>query len=141
MQAQVEKTKGELLSELRAKVVTTTIKELSPNGIRLEINGMGEVKGKLDRDHMETANLLVKLDGTFEWETKSIETTKEGDMIVAWGGGKGRPTGPTTSSWEGEVQYMTQSPRLSWINNTSALVEGTWDRAAGEYQGKAYAKK
>ncbi len=141
MQAQTEKLKGELLFELHGKTVTTPIKEISPNGVRLEMNDVGEVKGKYNAARMETVNVLVKTDGTNEWETKAIENTKEGDMVVVWGNGKGRSTGPTTASWEGEVHAMTMSPRLSWLNNTTSWVEGSGDRAKGEYSAKVYAKK
>ncbi len=141
MQAQTEKMKGELLFELHGKTVTTTIKDISPNGVKLEMNDTGEVKGKYNAMHRETVNVLIKTDGTNEWETKAIENTKDGDMVVAWGSGKGRSTGPTTASWEGEMHYMTMSPRLAWLNNTTAWIEGSGDMAKGEHQGKIYAKK
>lgn len=140
MQAQVEKTKGELLGEYRGKFVTTTIKEISPAGVRIEINEQGEVKGKLNSAHIETVSVLLKPEGTSEWETKALETTKDGDVVVAWGGGKARSTGPNAVAWEGEIHYMTQSPRLAWLNNATAQVEGTTNMATGEVQGKAYTK-
>jgi len=137
----VERTKGELFGELRARIISTTIKDISPNGAHLEMNIVGQVKGKIDREHVETAHVLLRPDGTGEWESKAIQTTKEGDILFSWGEGKGHSTGPMKASWEGEVHFMTKSPRLSWLNNTTVLVEGTTDRAAGEYQGKAYTKK
>ncbi len=141
MQAQTTKMKGELLYELKGKTVTRTIKEISPNGIKIEMNDTGEIKGKYNAAHIETVNVTLKTDGTSEWETKAIDTTKEGDMIVSWGSGKGKSTGPGTSSWDGELHYMTQSPRLASLNNTTAWIEGSGNMNSGEYQGKAYAKK
>lgn len=141
MQAQTTKMKGELLFELKGKTVTRTIKDISPNGVKIEMNDTGEIKGKYNAAHIETVNVLLKTDGTNEWETKAIDTTKEGDMIVSWGSGKGRSTGPGTASWEGEMHYMTQSPRLASLNNTTAWIEGSGNMATGEHQGKIYAKK
>ncbi|HZY94131.1 MAG TPA: hypothetical protein VFE98_04620 [Candidatus Bathyarchaeia archaeon] len=42
----MEKTKGELIGEFHNKMVTTTVKELSPEGVRMEVNMEGEIKGK-----------------------------------------------------------------------------------------------
>ncbi len=140
MQAQIEKTKGELIGEFHNKMVTTTIKELSPDGVRMEVNIEGEIKGKLNANSIDTTSLLFKTDGTYDYETKSVATTTEGDTVVLWGSGKGRSTGPMTASFEGEVHYMTQSPRLAWLNDATARTEGTVDRISREIQGKAYKK-
>ena len=140
MQAQTEKVE-ELLGEYRGKIVTTTIKEISPSGVRIEINEEGQIKGKrYNVHHTETASILFKPDGTSEWETKAIERTKDGDVVVAFGGGTGRTTTPNMAAWEGKIQYMTQSPRLSWLNNATARLEGTTNIATGEIVGKAYSK-
>ncbi len=125
---------------MHRKAVSTTIKEVSPAGVRLEVNDRGEVKGKYHAVHINTVNVLVKPDGTNEWESKAIETTKEGDMVVLWGSGKGPAAYLGADSWEGEVHYMTTSPRLAWLNNTTAWVEGTGNGATGECQGKVYAR-
>lgn len=140
MQTQVEKAKGELIGEFHNKMVTTTVKELSPTGVRMEVNIEGEIKGKINALSIDTTNLLFKPDGTYDYETKSVATTMEGDTIVLSGNGTGRSTGPMTASFEGEVHYMTQSPRLQWLNNTTARTEGTVDRMSREIQGKAYKK-
>ena len=139
--AQTEKTKGELLIELHAKGTSTTIKEISPNGVKLEINDTGQVKGRYDAAHIETVNVFYKTDGSDEWETKAIHTTKEGDFIVIWGNGKGKPAGPTSVGYEGEVHFMTNSHRLSWLNNTTGWIEGVGDNATGESASKVYARK
>src|SRR6267143_4872083 len=110
MQAQVERAKGELIGEFHNKMVTTTVKELSPTGVRMEVNIEGEIKGKLNANSIDTTNLLFKTDGTWDYETKSVATTMDGDTVVLWGSGTGRSTGPMTASFEGEVHYMTQAP-------------------------------
>ena len=142
MQAQTEKMQEELLGEYHGKIVTTTVKEISPSGVRIEINEEGQIKGKrYNVHHTETASILLKPDGTSEWETKAIETTKEGDVVVAWGGGTGRTSAPNTATWEGKIQYITQSPRLVWLNNATVRVEGTTNLANAEIVGKSYLKK
>ncbi len=140
MQAQMQK--GELLGEVRGKMLGTTIKEITPHGIRLEINDTGQVSGtKYNANHMETVTVFQRIDGSSDWESKGIQTTREGDMIVVSGRGKGKSTSPTTSTWDGDVVFMTQSPRLSWLNTTKGWVEGSGNLATGEFTGKVYAKK
>ncbi|MBO0887777.1 hypothetical protein J2P12_01610 [Candidatus Bathyarchaeota archaeon] len=142
MQAQTSMQKGELLYELKSKNVNVTIKDIGPNGIQLEMNDRGEFSGKLHGNHMDTVNVNLKTDGTNDWQVKSIMNTKDGDMVVAWGGGKGRmSSNPSTGTWEGEVHFMTQSPKLAWLNNTTGWVEGQGNMSTGESHGKIYAKK
>ncbi len=139
MQAQTEKMQEELLGEYRGKIVTTTIKEIAPSGVRIEINEEGQIKGKrYNVHHTETVSALFKPDGVSEWEAKVIETTKEGDVVVAWGGGTARTAAPNVVAWEGKIQYMTQSPRLVWLNNATVRVEGTSNLATGEVVGKFF---
>ncbi len=141
MQAQVERTKGELKGEFHGKRITATIKEVSPNGVRIDNNDEGEYKeGKFDFRYMQTNSVLLKPDGTAEWESKGISNTKEGDTVVYWGKGTAHSTGQNNASWEGELHRMTTSPRLSALNNTTLWVEAKGNMATGEYSGKAYAK-
>ncbi|HET7404531.1 MAG TPA: hypothetical protein VFJ63_00270 [Candidatus Bathyarchaeia archaeon] len=141
MQAQTMTQKGELLYEVKSKNIVTTIKDIGQNGIQLEMNDRGEVSGKFHGSHMDTVNVNVKTDGTNEWQVKSIMNTKDGDMVVVWGGGKGSMSSPQTGKWEGELHFMTQSPKLSWMNNTTGWVEGQGNMANGESSAKIYAKK
>jgi hypothetical protein len=48
-------------------------------------------------------------------------------------------TGPGTSMAEGEVIFMTQSPKLSYLNNKKWRVEVTGNGATGEEQAKFFA--
>ncbi len=133
--------KGELLWELHGKQVTTTVKEISPSGVTLEYNSQDQVKGKINADGVSTVTVWLKTDGTSEWQTKGIGTTKEGDFIAGWGKGTGKNTGPTTATWEGEVHFMSQSPKLSWLNNVTGWVEGSGDTATGESHSKVFQLK
>jgi hypothetical protein len=142
MQSQKEveqKERGELFGEIRAKVVNRTIKELTPLGVKLEVNGEGGLTGKiLNSKHLETITEFLKTDGTFEWDTKAIEMTMEGEVVVASARGTGKATGPTTIWGEGEGVYMTQSPRLASLNGQRVKVEVTGDQASGDYHVKIW---
>lgn len=139
MQAQT--TKGELLYEVKSKNSTTTIKDIGPNGLQLEMNDHGEFSGKLHGGHIDTVTVNMKTDGTNDWSVKSIMNTKEGDMVVVWGGGKGRMAGPQTGTWEGELHFMTQSPKLAYLNKATGWVEGQGDMAKQESSAKVYLRK
>ncbi len=141
LQAQVERTKGELKGEFRGKRITATIKEISQDGVRYDNNDEGEYKeGKFDFRYMQTNSFLSKPDGTLEWESKGIANTRDGDMLVWNGNGTSHLAGQNEVSIAGEVRRMTSSPRLSALNNTTVRIEGKGNRATGEYSGKAYAK-
>src|SRR6266550_4550229 len=63
------------------------------------------------------------------------------DMVVATSHGKGRNNADGTIWFEGEQKYMTQSPSLSWLNNTKGWIEGTASQADQTFTAKVYAKK
>lgn len=139
MQAQKQIEKGTLLGEVREKYTTLTIKEIGPFGIRLEGNAVAEFAGVYTATGYTTGTMFLKNDGTIDWDVKLIESTNEGDTIVGNGHGTSRMTGPKTSAGEGEVIFMTQSPKLSWLNNKKCRVETTADMATGEDRGKFFA--
>src|SRR6266571_6874617 len=82
MQAQTQVSKGELLFEISGKTVSRTIKEITPHGVRLQLNDEGQTTGKLNANQMNTINVFLKPDGTNEWEGKPLINTREGDMVV-----------------------------------------------------------
>src|SRR6266699_50296 len=86
------------------------------------------------------AELRGKTDGTSEWEGKRIQMAGK-DMVVATSHGKGRNNADGTIWFEGEQKYMTQSPSLSWLNNTKGWIEGTASQADQTFTAKVYAKK
>ena len=48
----------------------------------------------------------------------------------------GKMTSPGMTAWEGESQAMSQSPGLTWLNNSKFKVMGTADLAKGEAHGQ-----
>ncbi len=141
MQAQTQMSKGELLLEIQGKTVSRTVKEITPHGVKMELNDEGQITGKFNGNSLNTVNVFLKPDGTNEWESKGIQTTREGDMVVVSSRGTGHMSNPTTGSWQGEAVFMTQSPKLAWLNNTKGWIEGSGDMAQGTYKGKIFAKK
>jgi hypothetical protein len=136
-----KKMKGDLLLEVNEKTVSTSVRDISPTGIKLEFNSQDTTKGKHKANGNSTVTVWLKTDGTSEWESKGIQTTTEGDFIAAWGKGTGKSTGPTTQAWEGELHFMTQSKKLSWLNNVTGWVEGEGNQATGESHGKIFQQK
>jgi len=122
--------------EQHSKTVSTTIRDITPEGVKMEINYQGKVSGKFAGMTTGTTTIVSKLDGSSTWEDKLIGMTEKGDMFVAWGKGTGKMTSPGMTSWEGEAQAMSQSPGLSWLNNAKFKSSGTADLAKGEAHGE-----
>lgn len=134
--------KEELLLEVKEKTTAIVIKEFSPSGAKIQYNSMGEVKGKYSGAHIETTDVLQKMDGTYDWASRAIETTKEGDTLLVSGNGTGRQAiGSTIGTLQGESTCITNSQRLSWLNNTKVKVEGTFDSRKNEINLKVFAEK
>jgi hypothetical protein len=135
------KTKGDLILQTLGKTVTTTVRDISPAGIKLEFNSEVRTTGRVKAKGLGTLSVWQKTDGTSEWENKGVLTTTQGDLIAAWGKGTGKSTSPTTTAWEGDLHFMSQSPRLSWLNNMECWTEGTADQTKGVSRGKVYQQK
>jgi len=79
MESQHADANEELLLELKSKNTTRSIKDFSPEGIRLESNLEGEAKGVYDATFYATITMLVKPDRTIDYEVRQIHTTSDGD--------------------------------------------------------------
>ena len=128
----------ELLVEIQEKTTAVIIKEFLQDGAKMQYNSMGEVKGKYSGSHIETVDVLVKTDGTNEWDVRAMENTREGDVIMIMGKGTGRQDSPTKGSFKGEVSFMTMSKGLAWLNSTKGWVEGITDLRNNEATLKVY---
>lgn len=127
--------------EVHDKSTTTTVRDISESGIKLEQNSTSQVKGRVNGAGMSTVSYTLKTDGSNEWQLKGVVSTMEGDFLAVMGGGTGKATGPTTATWTGEVHFMSASPKLAWLNNVRGWVEGSGDQAKGESWGKVYELK
>src|SRR2546425_3488073 len=140
MEAQYAEAKEELIGELKEKTTTITVKDFSPAGIRIEYNSEGEVIGRYSARHIETASVLVKPDGTSEYEARGIDTTNDGDTILITAKGRGWVETPTKSRFEGEDTFQTASKKLAWLNTVKGRHEGTFNPATGEVSIRLYGK-
>lgn len=122
--------------EQRSKTVSTSVREITPEGVKLEMNWQGKATGKVDGMTTGTTTIISKPDGSSTWEDKMIGMTAKGEMFVAWGKGTGKMTSPGITTWEGESQAMSQSPSFAWLNNLKFKSTGTADLAKGEAHGQ-----
>ena len=118
-----------------------TIKDISPTGIVLEVNSSGEAKGRFHAHGNGTVTITQATDGSSTWQGKNIMTTHDGEFIAGWGSGTGKRTGATTTHWEGEMTFMSQSPGLAWLNGAKVWGEGDADDSKGESHAKFYLMK
>ncbi len=79
----------ELLLELKSKNTTRSIKDFSPEGIRLESNLEGEARGVYNATFYATITMLVKPDRTIDYEVRQIHTTSDGDTVLVFFGASG----------------------------------------------------
>jgi hypothetical protein len=128
----------EVLYEIKEKSTSVTIKEFTDDGAKLQYNSHGEMKGKYSGIHMETVDVTQRVDGTNDWQVRAIETTHDGDMLIISGAGTGRMIGNNKGNMQGEVTFMTMSPRLASLNNTRGWIEGNLDFKKGESDIKVY---
>ncbi len=106
----------------------------------MELNDEGQITGKYNANFMETTSINIKPDGASTWEGRGIQNSGV-DMVVVTGKGTAKNTSPSTVDFEGELTYMTKSPKLAWLNNTKGWIEGTANQAEGQFTAKVHAKK
>ncbi len=136
---QSQKMKSELNAELKGKSNSWTLKEVNKNGVVMEVNDSGDISGKYTAQFLETTTIHMKPDGSMTWEGRGMHNAGP-DMVIVTSKGTAHRT-PTTTTWEGDVTFMTQSPKLSWLNNTKGWTEGTANTADQTFTSKIYTKK
>ena len=134
-------TEEEFFGELAEKTTSVTIREFTPDGVRMSYNLQGTMKGQYDAAHMETVDATFKSDGTYEFVARGIDQTTDGEMILVMGKGTGRQVSPTSVQAEGEATYMTQSKKFDWLNSAKGRFEGTFNAASGEFVAKIFAQR
>jgi hypothetical protein len=131
MESQPAETKEELLLELKAKNTTRTVKDFSPEGIRLEDNFEGESTGVYNARHYGTITVLIRPDGTNEYEVRQIDTTGDGETILLYFKGKSVRETPTHNMFVGTNTFQTPSKSLAWLNGIKARHEGEYNPVTG----------
>ena len=120
MESQHADANEELLLELKSKNTTRSIKDFSPEGIRLESNLEGEAKGVYNATFYATITMLVKPDRTIDYEVRQIHTTSDGDTVLVYYKGKSIIESPTHNKFVGETTFQTSSKKLAWLNGMKA---------------------
>src|ERR1700745_1757055 len=132
MESQDTDAHEELLLELTSKNTTRSIKDFTPEGIRLESNLEGTAKGVYDATFYATITMLVKPDQTIDYEAPQIHTTADADTVLVYYKGTSVIESPTRNKFVGETTFQTGSKKLSWLNGMKARHEGEYDPVAGE---------
>ncbi len=130
--------KREPIVEIKEKIDAIIIKDFNQNGASMQYNSSGEVKGRYHAIHAETVDANIKPDGTMDWQIKAAETTKEGDNVMLTGSGTGMQEPDMKGTIKGQVVCMTNSARLSWINNLKLDIDGKVDQKSKEIEMKIY---
>lgn len=131
----------EFLGELVEKTTSVTLREFTPEGVRISYNLQGQVKGQYDAAHIETVDAMFKPDGTYDFEARGMDQTKDGDMVLIRSKGTGRQLSPTSVHAEGESIFQTQSTKLGWLNSAKTRFEGTYNTDSGEFIAKVFTQK
>jgi hypothetical protein len=140
MESQHADANEELLLELKSKNTTRSVKDFSPEGIRLESNLEGEAKGVYNATFYATITMLVKPDRTIDYEVRQIHTTSDGDTVLVYYKGKSIIESPTHNKFVGETTFQTSSKKLAWLNGMKARHEGEYNPVAGENDFRVYGK-
>src|SRR3972149_1134479 len=121
----------EFVGELAEKTTSVTIREFTPEGVRISYNLQGKMKGQYEAAHMETVDAMFKPDGTYEFEARGLDQTDDGDMIPIRAKGTGKQVSPTAIQAEGEATFQTMSKTLEWLNSAKGRFEGTYNTSTG----------
>jgi hypothetical protein len=141
MESKPAETKEELLLELKAKNTTRTVNNFSPEGISLEDNFEGESTGVYKATHYGTITVLIRPDGTNEYEVRQIDTTTDGDTILLYFKGKSVRETPTHNMFVGANTFQTASKSLAWLNGLEARHEGEYNPVTGIETLRVYARR
>ena len=131
----------EFVGELAEKTTSVTIREFTPEGVRISYNLQGQMRGQYDAAHMETVDAMFKPDGTYEFEARGLDQTDAGDMVLIRAKGTGKQVSPTAIQAEGEATFQTMSKTLEWLNSAKGRFEGTYNTSTGEFIAKVFAQK
>src|SRR5438132_1334091 len=104
-------TEEEFLGELAEKTTSVTLREFTPDGVRISYNLQGKIRGQYDADHMETVDAIFKPDGTYEFESLGMDQTVDGEMLLIKGKGTGRQVSPTSVQAEDVEREQHEGPR------------------------------
>src|SRR5207244_7269076 len=74
-------TEEEFLGELAEKTTSVTLREFTPDGVRISYNLQGKIRGQYDAEHMETVDAIFRPDGRYEGDSLGMATTGDGGRL------------------------------------------------------------
>ena len=131
---------GQLLAEIRGKVLEVIELGKTPAGNRMDIPVEWQVKTPAGKGTMRTVDYFLMRDtGVGVLDVHGILTMDDGSRIAVSSQGYAVPTGTEGVMHIKEVTvYLTSSKAYEYLNNTIAVVEGTYYAKTGEIELKAY---
>jgi hypothetical protein len=128
----------ELLFEGKENATSVKIVDFSLLGVQLEITLAGRISGKIEGQILSTHYILMRPDGTSEFDLKSV-ILGNGEPILV----KGRATGKAADQAQieksrADLTFQTLNPKMAYLNAAYAWSEATYNRASGEYTFKVY---
>src|SRR5919198_407914 len=119
------RSKYDLLIKLKA--TSTKIIETGKTFVRIESNEKGSVSGKFyEGTHWDTADTIMKEDGTSEWKINFMHITNKGETLIGRGSGiADDPDSRGISRLKGDGTMWTPSPRLSQLNGAKWTCNGS----------------
>ncbi len=131
----------ELVGELTTKMTSATIQEIGRQGVRGSQNSQGRMKGLYEASHLDTVDMLLKPDGTQEFDFRAMEMTSQGEVFIFQGRGTAKILNPTTNRLEATCTFQTASKKFAWLNAAKGRLEGNANPLTGEATMKVFAQK
>jgi len=88
--------KRDFLVDVKQKITSITIEGFLQDGVKIQYNAMGKITGRYFGRHLETIDILRRQDGSNQWESRIIQTTTDGDVILILAKGIGKQDTLTT---------------------------------------------
>ncbi len=131
---------GEKVGEDHGTGTGVTIRSTGPEGVTIEVNYMGEVKGSgrfPDGNYVGTLTVLQAPSGISRSTNQGLLTTKDGETIVYRGFSTGKAGGVRTKD-VGLLTFTTMSQKYAWMNEAILLREGDASPDFKEFKGTSH---
>jgi hypothetical protein len=120
---------GEKVGEAKGKMIGLGVKSVGPEGIRMESDFVSENKGFgrfPSGRNMGTSDITTSPSGIGSGTGQGMFTTLDGDSIV-WKNSTLSKTEEGKMKVVSLVQFMTASPKFSWMNSFIMVAEAVID--------------
>jgi len=130
---------GELLYEMKLKLLPPIFIGNVPGGMRIDIPFNGEVNGPTIKGKMEgTDYVLLRSDGAGLLHIHAVLTTDGGDLISIQASGLSTVAPDGRNVIKEVVTYQTGSEKFAWLNSTQGFADGFSDLATSEFNARVF---